>query len=146
VFAASAGVASRLYKELCIMDDIGKVHVQNCSYVCRKILDDAMEEGRDEIIDNIHDYIPDDYGYCYDCDRINPDDSGYGYCEDCEERYSEDSIDEIKAEAEEEGFNKAIEQIESGNIENETLEKAMNSWLENQEVNYEQQKQQLAQC
>ena len=47
VFAASAGVASRLYKEICIMDDIGKIHVQGCSYVCRKILDDAAEEGRE---------------------------------------------------------------------------------------------------
>jgi len=138
VFAASAGVASRLYKELCIMDDIGKIHVQGCSYVCRKILDDATEEGREEIMDNIHDYIPDDYGYCYDCDRIDPDNDGYGYCADCEQRYSEEQIDEIKAESEDEGFYRAIEQIKSDCIENEDLEKALQAWLQNQEVSCEQ--------
>ena len=42
VFAAAAGVASRTYKELCLMDDLGKVHIQHSSHICQKILDDAM--------------------------------------------------------------------------------------------------------
>jgi hypothetical protein len=137
VLAASAGVASILYKELCLMDDIGKIHVQGCSYVCRKILDDAMEEGKEEILDNIHDYIPDDYGNCSDCNRIDPDDSGYGYCEDCDQKYSEDEIEDIKQEAEETGFNNAIAQIESGNIEDSALRNALKAWKEKQEVRHE---------
>ncbi len=140
VFAASAGVASKLYKELCLMDDIGKVHVQDCSYVCRKILDDAMEEGREDVLDNIHDHIPDDYGYCSDCSRIDPDDSGYGYCEDCDQKYSEDEIEDIKQEAEDNGFNNAIGQIESGNIEDSALRNALKAWKEKQEAKHEHAK------
>jgi len=141
VFAASAGVSSRLYKELCIMDDIGKVHVQNCSYVCRKILDDAKEEGREDILENICDHIPEDYGYCYDCDRISPDDSDYGYCPDCEDRYSDDKIEEIKEESKDTGFNNAIEQIESGEIRDDALRNALLSWKNRKETKDEQQKQ-----
>ena len=94
VFAASAGVASRIYKELCLMDDLGKLHIQKCSHICPKILDDAREEGEENILDNIYDHIPDDYGYCSDCERVNPDD-GYGYCQDCQEHYSEDEIEDL---------------------------------------------------
>jgi len=149
VFAASAGVASRLYKELCIMDDIGKIHVQGCSYVCQKILDDAMEEGREDVLDNISDHIPDDYGYCSDCSRIDPDDSGYGYCEDCDQKYSEDEIEDIKQEAEDNGFNNAIGQIESGNIEDSALREALKKWKKSQEVQHDSkfiEKEQLAGC
>jgi len=134
VFAAAAGVSSKLYKELCIMDDIGKIHTQGCSSVCPKLLDDAREEGEESILENIHDHIPDDYGNCYDCDRINPDDSDYGYCPDCEERYSVDDIAEIKDEARHEGFTQAIEQITNDAIEDAELESALQSWLLNQEV------------
>jgi len=133
VLAASIGVSSKLYKELCIMDDIGKLHIQDCSFVPEKILDDAKEEERDEIMDNIHDYIPDSYGCCEDCNRVNPDD-GYGYCEDCEERYSEDQIEDIKEEAREEGFKQAIEQIESGEIDDKDLETALKNWKERKEA------------
>ncbi len=140
VFAASAGVASKLYKELCLMDDIGKIHVQDCSYVCRKILDNAMEEGREDVLDNIHDHIPDDYGYCSDCSRIDPDDSGYGYCEDCDQKYSEDEIEDIKQEAEDNGFTNAIGQIESGNIEDSALRNALKAWKEKQEAKHEHSK------
>ena len=69
VFAAAAGVASRSYKELCLMDDLGKLHIQDSSYVPEKILDEAKQEKEDEIIDNIHEYIPDSYGFCDDCER-----------------------------------------------------------------------------
>ncbi|MFH1510565.1 MAG: ThiF family adenylyltransferase [Candidatus Woesearchaeota archaeon] len=133
VLAASIGVSSKLYKELCIMDDIGKIHIQNCSYVPEKILDDAKEEERDEIMDNIHDYIPDSYGCCEDCDRVNPDD-GYGYCGDCQDKYSEEEIEEIKEGAREEGFRRAIEQIESGGIEDKDLRSALKSWKERKEA------------
>ena len=128
------------------MDDIGKIHVQGCSYVCRKILDDAAEEGREDILENICDHIPEDYGYCYDCDRISPDDSDYGYCPDCEDRYSDDKIEEIKEESKDTGFNNAIEQIESGEIRDDTLRNALLSWKNRKETKDEQQKQQLAQC
>lgn len=133
VFAAAAGVSSKLYKELCIMDDIGKIHVQNCSYVNEKILDDAKEEEREYVIENIHDYMPDGYGYCDDCsrcddcDRVDLD-AGYGYCEECELRYDEEEIEQIKEEARQEGLNQATEQIKSGNIEDEALQTALENW------------------
>lgn len=136
VFAAAAGVSSKLYKELCIMDDIGKIHIQNCSYVNEKILDDAKEEEREYVIENIHDYMPDGYGYCDDCsrcddcDRVDPD-TGYGYCEECEMRYDEEEINQIKEEAMQEGLKQAIEQIKSGNIEDEALQTAIENWLKN---------------
>jgi len=136
VFAAAAGVSSKLYKELCIMDDIGKIHIQNCSYVNEKILDDAKEEEREYVIENIHDYMPDGYGYCDDCsrcddcDRVDPD-TGYGYCEECEMRYDEEEINQIKEEAMQEGLKQAIEQISSGNIEDEALQTAIENWLKN---------------
>jgi hypothetical protein len=129
VLAASMGVSSRLYKELCIMDDIGRIHIQNCSFVNEKILDEARDEEREYILDDIENYIPDSYGYCDDCSRVNLED-GYGYCDDCEMRYNEDDIEEIKQDAREEGFREAIEQIKSGNIEDTDLQTALKDWKE----------------
>ena len=127
VFAAAAGVASRSYKELCLMDDLGKLHIQDSSYVPEKILDEAKQEKEDEIIDNIHEYIPDSYGFCDDCERVNPDD-GYGYCNDCQEHYTEAEIEDIKEEARQEGMDEIIGQIKSGNIKDADLKKALGSW------------------
>jgi molybdopterin/thiamine biosynthesis adenylyltransferase len=120
VLAAAAGVSSKLYKELCIMDDIGKLHTQGSSYVCPKLLEEATEEAKEEardgILDNIHEYIPDDYGYC----------------SDCELRYSDDDIQAIKDEAREEGLNEgfeeAIAQIKAGDIKNSRLKSAVRAW------------------
>jgi molybdopterin/thiamine biosynthesis adenylyltransferase len=133
VLAASIGVSSRLYKELCIMDDIGKIHIQNCSYVPEKILDEARDEEREYILDDIENYIPDSYGYCDDCDRVNLED-GYGYCDDCEMRYNEDETEEIKQAARDEGFREAVEQIKSGDIEDTDLQTALEDWKQNKEV------------
>ena len=127
VFAAAAGVASRSYKELCLMDDLGKLHIQDSSYVPEKILDEAKQEKEDEIIDNIHEYIPDSYGFCDDCERVNPDD-GYGYCNDCQEHYTEAEIEDLKEEARQEGMDEIIDQIKSGNIKDADLKKALGSW------------------
>ncbi len=129
VFAAAAGVASRAYKELCLMDDLGKLHIQDSSYVPEKILDEAKQEKEDEIIDNIHEYIPDSYGFCDDCERVNPDD-GYGYCNDCEEHYTEAEIEDLKEEARQEGMDDVIDQIKSGNIKDTDLKKALDSQKE----------------
>jgi len=134
-FAAAAGVASRTYKELCLMDDLGKLHIQNSSYVNEKILDDARDEEKESILDNIEDYIPDGYGYCddcskcSDCNKVDPDEDGYGYCENCEERYSEDDIEKLKEEAKDECFNDIISQIERGEIEDAMLEKALEKYI-----------------
>ena len=127
VFAAAAGVSSRIYKELCLMDDLGKLHIQDSSYVPEKILDEAKQEKEDEIIDNIHEYIPDSYGFCDDCERVNPDD-GYGYCNDCQEHYTEAEIEDIKEEARQEGMDEIIGQIKSGNIKDADFKKALGSW------------------
>ena len=134
VFAAAAGVSSRAYKELCLMDDIGKLHIQHSSYVPEKILDDARDEEKEYIMDNIEDYIPDGYGYCDDCSKcsdchkVDPEEDGYGYCENCDERYSEDDIEKLKEEAKDECFNDIVSQIERGEIEDATLEKALQKY------------------
>jgi len=128
VFAAAAGVASRIYKELCLMDDLGKLHIQKSSYVCRKILDEARNEGEENILDNIEEHIPDSYGYCDDCSRIDPDGSDYGYCPDCEEHYSEDDIEEIKEKAKQEEYDDIISQIETGEITDPKLLEALKEW------------------
>jgi hypothetical protein len=127
VFAASAGVASRTYKELCLMDDLGKLHIQQSSHICQKILDEAREEEKDSILDNINEYIPDSYGYCDDCNRVNPDD-GYGYCDDCQEHYSDDEIEDIKEKAKEEEYDRIIEQIETDEITDSKLREAVKKW------------------
>jgi SpoVK/Ycf46/Vps4 family AAA+-type ATPase len=71
----------------------------------------------------------DDCSKCSDCDRVDLDD-GYGYCEDCKERYTEDEIEDIKEEAREEGFRRAIEQIKSKEIEDKGLKTALKKWKE----------------
>ena len=128
VFAAAAGVASRTYKELCLMDDLGKLHIQHSSYICRKILDDARLEGEDNILDNIEDHMPDGYGYCEDCNRIDPDGSDYGYCPDCEEHYSDDDIEDIKEKAKNEEYDRIIGEIETGEITDPKLLEAIRRW------------------
>lgn len=128
VFAAAAGVSSRAYKELCLMDDIGKLHIQHSSHICRKILDDARLEGEDNILDNIEDHMPDGYGYCEDCNRIDPDGSDYGYCPDCEEHYSDDDIEDIKEKAKNEEYDRIIGEIEAGEITDPKLLEAIRKW------------------
>jgi hypothetical protein len=128
VFAAAAGVSSRAYKELCLMDDIGKLHIQHSSHICRKILDDARLEGEDNILDNIEDHMPDGYGYCEDCNRIDPDGSDYGYCPDCEEHYSDDDIEDIKEKAKNEEYDRIIGEIEAGEITDLKLLEAIRKW------------------
>ena len=128
VFAAAAGVSSRAYKELCLMDDIGKLHIQHSSHICRKILDDARLEGEDNILDNIEDHMPDGYGYCEDCNRIDPDSSDYGYCPDCEEHYSDDDIEDIKEKAKNEEYDRIIGEIEAGEITDPKLLEAIRKW------------------
>ena len=128
VFAAAAGVASRAYKELCLMDDIGKLHIQHSSHICRKILDDARLEGEDNILDNIEDHMPDGYGYCEDCNRIDPDGSDYGYCPDCEEHYSDDDIEDIKEKAKNEEYDRIIGEIETGEMTDPKLLEAIRRW------------------
>lgn len=136
VFAAAAGVSSRTYKELCLMDDMGKLHIQKSSHVCQKILDDAADAEKEYIIEHIDDYLPDGYGYCDncskcdDCDRIDPDNSDYGYCPDCEERYSDDKIEEIKEEAKNEEYDRIIGEIETGEITDSKLLVAIRKWVE----------------
>lgn len=135
VFAAAAGVSSKLYKELSLMDDIGKVHIQNSTFVPEKILDEAKEEERDSILDNIEEYIPDSYGFCedcskcQDCDRVDPE-NGWGRCEDCDKEYTEGEVDNIKAETREETIQDIVRQLGRNRIEDKGLEFALNKWKE----------------
>ena len=128
VLAAAAGVASRTYKELCLMDDLGKIHIQHSSHVCQKILDDARTEGEDNILDNINEHMPEGYGYCDDCSRVDPDSGDYGYCPDCDQCYTNDDIEQIKEEAKEEQCNDIVSQIETGEITDSKLLEAMKEW------------------
>ena len=135
VLAAAAGVSSRAYKELCLMDDLGKLHIQKSSHICPKILDDARNEGEENILDNIDEHIPDSYGYCEDCSRIDPDGSDYGYCPDCEERYNDDEIEDIKEEARNGEYDKIIEQIETNTFKDKKLITAIEkSWRRKKEA------------
>ena len=128
VFAAAAGVASRTYKELCLMDDLGKLHIQHSSHICRKILDDVRIEGEENILENIEEHIPDNYGYCDDCDRISPDNSDYGYCPDCDDCYSDDAIEDIKETARNEEYDRVIEQIETNTFKDKKLIEVLEDW------------------
>ena len=121
--AAAAGVSSRLYKELCLMDDLGKLHIQGCSHICPKILDVAREKGEQEILDNISDHIPDDYGYCPDCDYVP---EGYAYCDDCEKRYSESDMEEKVVETRE----IILAEINNDNIAEDNLLDAIMAWCQ----------------
>ena len=128
VFAAAAGVASRTYKELCLMDDMGKLHIQHSTHICQKILDDARDAEREHIEENIHEYIPDSYGFCEDCDRVDPNDSDYGYCPDCDGYYSDDDIEDIKEKAKNEEYDRIIGQIEAGEDTDPKLLEAIKEW------------------
>jgi hypothetical protein len=128
VLAAAAGISSRAYKELCLMDDLGKLHIQKSSHICPKILDDARNEGKENILDNIEEHIPDSYGYCDDCSRIDPDGSDYGYCPDCDEHYNDDEIEDIKEEAKNNEYDRIISQIETGEITDPKLLEAIRKW------------------
>ena len=110
------------------MDDLGKVHIQRSSYICQKILDEARQEEREHIEENIHEYIPDSYGLCEDCSRIDPGESDYGYCPDCQEHYSEDEIEQIKEKARDEEYDRIIVQIETGEIADPKLLQAIKGW------------------
>lgn len=135
--AAGLGVFSKLFKELSIMDNLAKLNIANCSYIPEEIQDNLREEGKEDIIDNIDDYIPEGYGYCQsctqceNCDRVHLED-GYGYCEDCE-RLSEDDLEEVKEQAYEEGrqkgFQDAVDQVKSGDIEEAEIEEALEDWF-----------------
>jgi hypothetical protein len=96
--------------------------------VPEKILDEARQEREDEIVDNIHEYIPDSYGCCEDCNRVDPDNSDYGYCPDCDSHYSDDDIEDIKEKAKDECINDIIAQIESREIQDATLRRAVENY------------------
>ena len=128
IFAAAAGVASRTYKELCLMDDLGKIHIQQSSHICPKILDDKLKEGEDNILDNIEEHVPDSYGYCDDCSRIDPEGSDYGYCPDCEHNYDDDDIEDIKERARNEEYDRIIEQIEANTFKDKKLMEVLENW------------------
>ena len=127
VLAASAGVASVLYKKLALMEDLGKLHIQHSSYVPEKILESAKQEREDHIIDNIDDYLPDGYGYCDDCshcencDRVDPD----SQCSECNKEYTQNDLDESIAEEKEEWLKEMIEDVKSGKIIDKKLEEAL---------------------
>jgi len=143
--AAGLGVFARLGKELCVMDDIGKLNIANSSYIPGHIKDKFVEEGEDYIRDNIEDHIPDGYGWCddcsrgccEDCDRIDVNyDTEYGYCPDCE-RPCESQVEEMEEEKYNEGYKKGcednldivIDSIKGGEIEEDGLEEALEDWF-----------------
>ena len=104
VVSAALGVSSKLYKELCIMDDLGKICIKESSYIPKGVIEPLIksreQEIRDiiyeEVNDNPYDYISDEYGYCPDCER--------GDCDNCDYYYNEDQIEEIQSNAHDEGY------------------------------------------
>ena len=155
VVAAALGVSSKLYKELCIMDDLGKIHIQNCSHVSGKIVDKleekGYEEGRRNILNNISEYIPDDYGYCGDCDRGRCDNCDYYSPGDVDEERREsyengrtEGYDNGKEEGHDNGYDEAwdtiINQLKSGVIASNVLQEAINNYIKKQEEMKNEQK------
>jgi hypothetical protein len=61
--AAALGVSSIMYEEICIMDDISKLHILDSSYVPEGIRDGLIDEGEENIKES------GDWGYCSDCNR-----------------------------------------------------------------------------
>jgi molybdopterin/thiamine biosynthesis adenylyltransferase len=101
VLAAAMGVASSLYKEIAIMDDISKLHIATSKMVPEGIKEILIEKGQGEILDNIDDHIPNGYGLCDDCNR--GDCENCSQCDDCERPDSSEE-EEIKNKAREEGY------------------------------------------
>jgi hypothetical protein len=99
VLAAALGVSSISYKELCIMDDISKLHILGSSAIPEGLQELFIEKGRDEITDNITENIPDGWGYCEDCNQ----------CENCD-RISEEDYEHDKELAREDGHDKGYEE------------------------------------
>lgn len=126
-FSAAAGVCSKLYKKIHIMDDIGKIHILNCSNIPGKIKDEIEVIGENRILDNISEHIPDDYGYCGDCERVDVNNnSDYGFCPDCDKLYNEHDL-ENKIEEEIEDL---IKQIDNDNIKDSDLQNAIDDYSE----------------
>lgn len=145
--AAGLGVFSRLCRELCVMDEVGKLCIAKCSFIPERIKDDIREEEKELILEDITDYLPDGYGYCYDCDNIDPSNGDYGYCPDCERispdddeygycpdcsRPTEDDLSEAKEESREVGFSDAVDCIDDNEIKDTNLKAALDNWLEAQ--------------
>ncbi|MCD6489499.1 MAG: ThiF family adenylyltransferase [Thermodesulfobacterium sp.] len=144
VLASAFGVMNVMYKETAIMDDIAKLGIITSSYIPKHLLrelkdryyDEGYEDGREEILDNIHDYIPDGYGYCEDCE--------YQYTESEMETARNESYDEGyddgRDEGYNEGYNDAVEKIKNGKLPDgltlEDLKELINS-LEKEEVENE---------
>jgi len=148
--AAGLGVFSKLCRELCVMDDLAKLSIVQSSYIPEGIKDELREEGETEVLDNIHEHIPDDYGYCGDCDCVDPSNGDYGYCPDCErvdpcndeygycpdcDRPTSDDVDKAKEEAQEEGyedgFDDALTGLTSSTIKDDRLKQVADEWMEN---------------
>ncbi len=150
--AAGLGVFSRLCQELCVMDDLGKLNIAGCSYIPEGLRETFRKEGEDSVLDDINEHIPDDYGYCGDCERgycpdcdyIDPSNEEYGYCPDCErisptdEEYgfcpdcnkpTEDELDEAKEESHTEGYDKGQDDAWDEAIELISTSKAKDSRL-----------------
>ena len=124
VLAAAAGVSSKLYKEISLMEDMGNLHMQGSAFICPNLLkktrDEGVEEGEENILENINEHIPDSYGYCDDCERVETG-GDYNYCPDCER------VDEREAQdAEREGILKSIE----GNYANSEVTASLEIWAE----------------
>lgn len=71
VLAAALGVSSKMYKEICIMDDIGKLGIKNCSHVPEKTKEKILENSdvEEKVLDRIQAGEINDFGYCDECDR-----------------------------------------------------------------------------
>lgn len=143
--AAGLGVFSKLSHELCVMDDLAKLNIVQSSYIPEGIKDELREEGETEILDNITDhipedygycggcdYVPDGYGYCGDCDRVDPSVEEYGYCPDCD-RLTEDALEKAKEESHEDGFNEGVDDvldsIKRNRIEESAVRDAVDTWF-----------------
>jgi molybdopterin/thiamine biosynthesis adenylyltransferase len=125
VIAAASGISSQCLDggKITLMDDIRRLHIQDCSNMAGNMALQLRKEGERRVTDN-----PGNYGLgdcdncdrsdCGNCERIPDDDYSRMrdiVCDDCDYTSPED-MDAKITEAEERATNDILDMIRSGNV------------------------------
>jgi molybdopterin/thiamine biosynthesis adenylyltransferase len=124
VIAAAAGISSQCLQggDITLMDDIRRLHIQDCSNMTTDMAEKLKIDGRKDIMNNPGDF---GFGKCDDCDRSNCDDcnkiSDDDYdtmhdivCEDCDyisPDNHEREVQEARDAADDDAWQEAIDMI-----------------------------------
>ena len=132
--AAACGVASKMYKPLCLMEDIGKLVIQDSSFVTSELKTSIQSEmiADGTIRRNIQeDMLRAGYGDCSVCGRVDLDD-GYGYCDDCERvcEEAQEARDEGYADGQEDVQREVLDAITEGHHFSNALQEALETYYQ----------------